>query len=224
MIKLVAFDWNGTLLSDTQTVVDACNHFIEALGGKPITLKTYREKFTVPVVDFYESVGLDKSEVLKNSRRNSAIFHKYYELKVSSLRTRANAKELLSFLNKRKIESIIFSNHVTSRIAEQLKRLKIDSYFSRVLANDEIDDALKGRNKKEKLEKFIKIKFLKPQEVLIVGDSSEEVEIAREIGSKAICITHGHSTTARLKAAQPDYLVNNLKEIIEVITNLKFEI
>ena len=123
MIKLVAFDWNGTLLSDAQTVTDACNHFIKALGGNPITLEIYRQKFTVPVIDFYESVGLDRQKVLKNSLKNSAIFHKYYELKVSNLRSRTGAREVLSWLSQNRIQAVIISNHVVDRINEQLNRL-----------------------------------------------------------------------------------------------------
>src|SRR3989344_8297952 len=118
MIKLVAFDWNGTLLSDAQTVADSCNHFIKALGGKPITLKFYRENFTVPVIDFYEIAGLNRQEVLKNSHLNSEIFHKFYELKVKRLRSRAGARKVLSWLVQNRIQAVIISNHIAERINE----------------------------------------------------------------------------------------------------------
>lgn len=219
MIKLVAFDWNGTLLSDTQTVVDACNQFIKALGGKPVTLQIYREKFIVPVIDFYESIGLNRETVLKNSQKNAQIFHEFYELRAIKLRTRANTKSTLAWLTKNKIKSVIFSNHVTHRIQEQIDRLNLSSYIEKVIANTQLDQALKGRNKKEKLEQFVKSKKLNFSQVLIVGDSSEEVEIAKELGSISVAITHGHYSTKRIKAAKPDYLINNLKEIIKIINN-----
>jgi len=220
MIKLVAFDWNGTLLSDAQTVVDSSNHFIKALGGKLINLKIYREKFLVPVVDFYESVGLDREKILKNSRLNSEIFHKFYELKVRRLRSRAGAREVLSWLSQNKIQTVIISNHVIERINEQLDRLGLLQYINKTIANDKLDDALKTKNKGEKLKAFIKGKNLKPKEVLVVGDSTEETEIAKEIGSTSVAITHGHYSTARLKAAKPDYLINNLKQVIKIVEKL----
>ena len=220
MIKLVAFDWNGTLLSDAQTVTDACNHFIKALGGNPITLEIYRQKFTVPVIDFYESVGLDRQKVLKNSLKNSAIFHKYYELKVSNLRSRTGARKVLTWLNQNQIQAVIISNHVVDRINEQLNRLYLLQYISKTIANNQLDEALKGKNKGDKLKAFIKSQNLKPQEVLVVGDSSEEIEIAKEIGSISIAITHGHYSTSRLKAAKPDYLINSLREIIKIVERI----
>lgn len=217
MIKLVAFDWNGTLFADTQTVVDAGNHFITAMGGKPITLATYRQKFIVPVADFYESVGLDRKTVLKNSQKNAEIFHKYYELKAWKLRTRANTHNLLEWLYNNKIKCIIISNHVIHRIEEQVERLKIDKFIATIIANVRLDDALKEKNKKEKLKNFVRSQKISSKEVLIVGDSTEEIEIAKELKSISVAITHGHCATSRLKAAKPDYLVNNLREIVDIV-------
>lgn len=220
MIKLVAFDWNGTLFADAQAVCDACNHFIAAMGGNPITLKIYREKFVVPVIDFYESIGLSREKVLKNAKKNAEIFHKYYELRASTIRSRANSKLLLQWLGQQKISSVIFSNHIVDRIQEQIERLSLSKHIDKVIANSQLDEALKGRNKQEKLAEFIKTKKLTPKEVLIVGDSSEEVEIAKNIGSVSIAITHGHYSTPRIKASKPDYLINDLKKVIKIITDL----
>ena len=220
MIKLVAFDWNGTLLSDTQTVVDSSNHFIKALGAKPITLKFYREYFTVPVIDFYEIAGLNRQEVLRNSRLNSEIFHKFYELKVKRLRSRAGARKVLTWLNQNQIQAVIISNHIVERINEQLDRLRLLPYISKTIANNQLDEALKSKNKGKKLKTFISSKKIKSHEVLVVGDSTEEIEIAKEFGSTSVAITHGHYSTTRLKATKPDYLINNLREVIGIIKDL----
>lgn len=220
MIKLVAFDWNGTLLADAQAVCDGCNHFISAMGGKPITLKIYREKFVVPVIDFYESIGLSREKVLKNAKMNAQIFHKYYELRASTIRSRANANTLLKWLSEQNISSVIFSNHIVRRIEEQLERLKIDKYIEKVIANNELDEALKGRNKGEKLINFTKSKNLNAKEVLIIGDSSEEIEIAKKFGSISVAITNSHYSTKRLKAAKPDYLIGDLGNVINIVRKI----
>ncbi|MBI4037837.1 HAD family hydrolase [Candidatus Curtissbacteria bacterium] len=220
MIKLVAFDWNGTLLADAQAVCDGCNHFISAMGVKPITLRIYREKFVVPVIDFYESIGLSRKKVLKNAKMNAQIFHKYYELRASTIRSRANTGTILKWLYQQNILTVIFSNHITRRIEEQLERLKIAKYIDGVIANNELDEALKGRNKGEKLISFAKTNDLNAKEILIVGDSSEEIEIAKEFGSISVAITHGHYSTKRLKAAKPDYLIGDLGNLINIIRNI----
>ena len=38
MIKLVVFDWNGTLLSDAVATTEADNHVLGLFGIKPLTM------------------------------------------------------------------------------------------------------------------------------------------------------------------------------------------
>ncbi|MBS3050704.1 MAG: hypothetical protein J4400_00960 [Candidatus Aenigmarchaeota archaeon] len=53
MIRLVAWDWNGTLLADTQACMDAGNHVIRAYGGVPLPRGRYAAEFDFPSVEFY---------------------------------------------------------------------------------------------------------------------------------------------------------------------------
>lgn len=220
MIKLVAFDWNGTLFADANTVNESANHFIQQLGGKPVNLSFYRKHFQIPVIDYYTKVGLDREHILKNSKTRSQIFHDHYEQKALKLRTRQNAKNLLAYLKEEKIESVILSNHTVKGINIQLKRLKIEHYFTKVLANNEIDSALKGLNKGARLVEYFKVEQIRAKNGLIIGDTAEETEIGKSLGMVTVSITHGHSTIGRLKAAKPDFLISDLKQVIPIIKSL----
>lgn len=48
MIKLVIFDWNGTILSDAAANLEAENRVLSLFNIEPITIKQYRERFEVP--------------------------------------------------------------------------------------------------------------------------------------------------------------------------------
>lgn len=221
MIKLVAFDWNGTLFADANTVNESANHFIRKLGGKPVSLSFYRKHFQIPVIDYYTKVGLDRDHILKNSKTRSQIFHDHYEQKALKLRTRQNAKTLLQFLKESSIESIILSNHTVKGINIQLKRLKIEHYFSKVLANDEVDSALKGLSKGDRLVEYFQEDQILAKNGLIIGDTAEETEIGKSLNMVTVSITHGHSTTSRLKAAKPDFIISDLKQVIPIIKSLR---
>ncbi len=58
MIKLVVFDWNGTIISDTNASVAGVGAVFSKLGLGKMTLKRHQETFDVPVVKFYEANGL----------------------------------------------------------------------------------------------------------------------------------------------------------------------
>ncbi len=224
MIKLVAFDWNGTLFADTIAIFEADNEVIKFLGVKPVTFKTFLDNFDVPVKRYYMALGAKEKDLLKKSAQIARIFHSYYMNRETKIRTRAHTRDLLKFLSKQKIDSIIISNHVTDRVNFQLERLKLKTYFKSVLARADKEEAFKERTKGFMLKAYMKKSGLKSSEVLVVGDNIEEVHLARELGTKVAAITHGNCSNARLKAAKPDYLINNLKEIIEIIKNLKFKI
>lgn len=220
MIKFVAFDWNGTLLADAVSCLAGDNAVFESFGYKTITLKQFRDNFDVPIINFYTNIGHDPEIFQANFQRNESLFHDVYEKRAAKCRTRANTRTLLSWLEKQKITSIIFSNHTQTGIAKQLKRLKIENFFEIVIANEAIGLAFHGRSKGEKLKNYIKGQKIKPNEVVIIGDTSEEVEIGQQLGSITVAITNGYHSTSRLKAAKPDYLIHDLKEVINIIQNL----
>lgn len=220
MIKLVAFDWNGTIFSDCRAVLDSVNEVLKFLNLKPVSLKIYQEHFDVPVTKTYLGLGISEEQIKNKAAEIVKTFHTNYEIRADKVRTRAYAKELLEWLSKNNIKSIIFSNHIDEPIKKQLKRLSIDKYFSDVLANSKRDSSLKGRNKQEKLRSYIQDNNLLRAETLVIGDTIEEIEIGKELGVITVAITHGLCSTIRLKAAKPDYLINSLKEIINIIKSI----
>ncbi len=217
MIKLVAFDWNGTLFADTIAIFESNSEAFKLLNLKPVSFNTFQKYFDVPVKKYFLSLGVSEKELNKKASQIASTFHAQYEPRAAGVRTRAFAKHLLQWLSKNNIEAVIFSNHVIGQIQKQLKRLKIEQYFSAILANTHIESALKGRSKKYKLESYIKDNHILASETLTIGDTVEEIEIGKELGCITVAITHGNCSTSRLKNAKPNYLINNLKEVINII-------
>ncbi len=217
MIKLVAFDWNGTLFADTKAIFESDNAAFKVINLKPVSFSTFQKYFDVPVKKYFLALGVPEEIIDKKAPQITQAFHSAYEPRVDKVRTRAYAKSLLKRLSENKVESVIFSNHILEQIKRQLKRLRIEKYFIDVIANSHIETVLNGRNKKEKLDNYIKEKNILPTEVLVIGDTLEEIDIAKELGCKSAAITQGNCSTQRLKAAQPDYLINSLKEVISLV-------
>ena len=220
MIKLVAFDWNGTLLADTAAVVEADNVVFEAFGAKPITIQQFRNTFDVPFLDYYVANGLDRNYFLKRQDKVSALFHEAYEARAAKARTRSGVRQALAWLKKHEVNQVVFSNHTMHGIALQLGRLGIQKYFEKVLARSDLVGAMEKRNKGAKLESFIEEHKYHKSEVLIVGDTIEEIDIARTLDIKSVAITGGYNSAIRLKAARPDFLIHNMVGLENIIKNL----
>jgi phosphoglycolate phosphatase len=218
MVKLVAFDWNGTIIADTQICLNIENIILKEYNKKPLTLKRYQEIFDVPITKMYRDLGFSKGIYLGKKEELAEAFHTRYEPLINNCRTRANTKQLLIWLHKNQIRSIILSNHTTVRINEQLKRLKLEKYFQEVLANDHKGIVYSERNKAHKLKLYMEENKLLPKEVLLIGDTIEEIEISQDVGGAiSVALTGGYCSTKRLKAAKPDFLINNLKRVVDII-------
>ena len=217
MVKLVTFDWNGTLLADTQACMDAGNHVIETFGGTPVPRKRYTEIFDFPAVDFYCAQGADREALL--APESPRVFHDFYEPRASKCRTRRGAREVLGWLNDKAIDSVVLSNHIQDAIITQLQRLGIEDYIAEVLANTELRDTQVGKNKIEKMIDYLSRTNHDPANAVIVGDSLEDVEIGKTLGMGTIAITDGYFSTSRLRASSPDHIIGNLAEMIHILEN-----
>lgn len=217
MIKLVAFDWNGTLLADTDIILKACNLNFKEYGLKPISKKVYRDTFSIPVLPFWLKHG-GKAEDLP---KQAVSFHKIYESLVNESKLRPGAKTLLDWLEKNRIKQMIYSNHVAPDIIKQLLRLNIFEYFDEILARPAGDHSqVHTRSKEQKLYDYIKRNRLKPKEILTIGDTEEEIQIGKKAGLYTVAITGGDNSTPRLKKHKPDFLIDNMLELKKIIQKL----
>lgn len=215
MIKLIAFDWNGTILSDTLPALRASNQTFKIYKLKPISLLKFQQTFKIPIKDFWYANGASKNiDFLKQS----LIYHSLYEKEEMKARTRSGVKELLDWLGKNHITRMIYSNHIAPNIIEQLIRLDIHQFFDEILGRPANDHShVHNRGKDEKLFEYVKKNKLKPKEVLTIGDTEEEIEIGKKAGYFTVGITGGFNTQARLKKHNPDYIIHNMKELIKIV-------
>ena len=86
----ILWDWNGTLLDDTEAALAALNLMIEKRGGRPMTMAFYRDNFAFPVRPFYDKIGIvahDEDEWNAIARE----YHDTYARQPKSLNARALA-------------------------------------------------------------------------------------------------------------------------------------
>lgn len=215
--KLVVFDWNGTVLADTLPCWRASNACLEFFGAAPITLPRYRETCHFPVIHFYHLNGVAVNTVLEKQQDANSVFYEHYVAQAQKARTRSGVRPLLSWLEGQGYARTILSNYVTGEIEKQLARLKLDQYFSHVCGNDHGGTVLQHTTKTQRLSDYMIKRGYRPENTWLIGDSTEEPEIAHKLGLKCISITGGYFSEKRLKAAKPHFLVHNMQDVIEIL-------
>ncbi len=217
MFKLVVFDWNGVILSDTKACFESDNYIISHYGGTPVDMKTYKDTIVIPAIDFYTLHGCDRKKLVSNTKKLGDLFRNYCKSRSAKCRTRSGSRHLLKFIKNSSMKAIILSNDTVKDLNSQLKRLGMEDYFESVLANTENDTSMKKQGKGQKLKKYLRKQNYKSSEIIIIGDSPEEAEIAQKQGLSSVLITGGYYSKKRLIAATPDFLISNLKEFIPIL-------
>jgi phosphoglycolate phosphatase len=220
MSKLIVFDWNGTILSDTVPSWKAANICLEYYGAKPISLAKYRETFHFPIIHFYKLNGCDVDDVLARREEAYTAFQSAYEKFAANARTRRGTRETLQWLKNHNIACIILSNYLTDKICADLKRLKIEHFFQEVSGHEDGTKILQSTSKMERLSDYMLKRNYKPADTIIIGDSMEEPDIARHLGLTSVGITDGYISERRLREARPDFIIRNLKELIGLLQNV----
>ncbi|MGE4314036.1 MAG: HAD family hydrolase [Pseudobdellovibrionaceae bacterium] len=219
MKNLIVFDWNGTLFDDTEATLHCTNEEFALMGADPITLERMQDTFSFPLVHFYERNGIDVADYLaraENAGRHFLTCHAKAALKCGLGK---GAADLLAWGKANHITMMVLSNHFEARLKEEMTRFGIEHYFKAVSANVDMATVTHKMNKEERLRFLLEEYGFAPEHAVIIGDSHEEPEIARRVGLTSISITGGVLSKERLYACEPDYVIETLEEVPEILQN-----
>ncbi len=217
MIKLFLWDFNGVIIADAKDCYEADLAIVLHFGGRHFSFKEWQRAIIIPSDAFYASMGCPLEELHKRGQEVGYVFDKIYEPRVKLCRTRKGLRETLLFLRSQKIGSVICSNHTVSGIEALLRRFKLITQFSAILANDSISTSMFKATKSERIKKHLAKLNLKPHEVMIVGDSPEEVKIGKHEGFITVGAMGGYYDDARIKLSKPDHYINRISELILIV-------
>ncbi|MES5485213.1 HAD hydrolase-like protein [Bradyrhizobium sp. INPA03-11B] len=217
MKPALVFDWNGTLLDDSYALLQTTNDMLTRFGHATIDINTFREHCDVPLSLLYRSLGMSHDEVAVVDRDGSALFHDTYEPLAGNADLREGARRVLELARREAASSIIVSNHIVAPLRSQLRRLGINEYINDVLAFESRTTQFKSMSKGERLRLYMEENDLKPASTFIIGDMPVETDIARNLGLISISITGGFVSESRLRAANPDYTINNHHELLPIL-------
>lgn len=191
--KFIVWDWNGTLQDDFTVSLAATNMNLQNLGKPEIEAGTYRECFDVPIDRLYRNLGLSEEEITHCLTSMQDNYFETYDKMVAHVDFRPGAREILDFTSAQSITHVILSNHLVEAIAKDLHRLQKRDAFHDILAwpNRETQFA---HPKGDLLAVFMKRHDFRSENGMIVGDTPEEVKIARAFGLVSVALSDGYNS------------------------------
>lgn len=192
--KQIIWDWNGTLWDDTWLCVEINNHMLARRGLPPITLETYRTKLCFPVTDYYCQLGFDYSVDPYNKLAEE--FIEEYHRRRFECDLHPEARELIHFFQTEKIPQSVLSAYEQEALLEATDYFELTPFFDDIIGLNDIY----ARGKVENGKQYIAGLDLNPQDVLFVGDTVHDFEVADAMGVRCALIANGHNSRKRLEA------------------------
>ncbi len=208
-ITHLIWDWNGTLLDDARACVNSVNRMLAARELPQLTVDQYRECFGFPVADFYRAIGF----VLENEDWDAMAeeFHTLF-LADSSMALHAQTRNVLTQLHNRGVVQWILSASQQSILDRMVQEYELVGYFRRVMGIHN----LYGDSKIAIGRAMIELMNVPRSQILLIGDSLHDYEVARDLDIGCVLIAHGHQSYNRLAAAGVPVL-QSLSEVPDLI-------
>lgn len=194
--KYIIWDWNGTILDDPQLNLEVVNTLLQRRGRRLIRdIAEYQEKFQFPIIKFYESLDFDLENEKFEDIAKEYVFEfdeRFYELEIFP-----DAESTIREFKFKGIEQIVLSQTEQRWLEKQVNFHGVDYLFTELLGARDI--YVKG--KVGIALEWITKNDIDTAQVLMVGDTLHDFEVAQNIGCDCILIARGHYSKERLLSA-----------------------
>lgn len=211
-IKLVIWDWNGTLLNDVDYSVEIINQVLLKHNLIKIDLELYRKIFTFPVKKYYENLGFDFS---KNSFEEIGMeFIDQYNKNVGNCQLQDGAIEILSKIKNSSIKQVVISAREHTSLLKDIHQFEISNYFNTISG---ISDNY-ASSKLHLFQEIIEIFGFENNEIVLIGDTIHDYEISQTLKIKFIYYSKGHQDQSHFVGKNNIIEIKELKEILDIIS------
>ena len=213
-IKLVIFDFDGTIADTREAIIAAKQETMKLLG-----LRIASDE------ECAATIGLSSQKAFQQSYPE--LSEEKIDLCVSTYRRLfeekklimppvlfANVKEVLEFLNEKGIVCTVATSRNGKSCREFLEQLGIAQYFSYVLC---AEDTKRLKPDPEPVIKTLEDLSCRPEETLVIGDMPMDIEMGKKAGVYSCGVTYGNSTREKLFAAGADYVIDDIEEFRKLL-------
>lgn len=191
-MKHIIWDFNGTLLNDTQLSLDVDNNVFEKLGIPCITLDDYRNNMTMPVHDFYPAVGVDYS--IHSYETIARLWLDEFNQKAVGVGLVSGALDAIRFFHGQGRSQSVLSASYEPSLRKQCEALGLTPYMADISGLEDESASKKTEIGRRQLREL----GLEGRDVVLIGDMLTDAHLAEDLGADCILVSWGHNDLKRL--------------------------
>jgi HAD superfamily hydrolase (TIGR01549 family) len=203
--RAVLFDWDGTLL-DSAEASFRCYRRLFAQDGIDFTRELFAQTYAPDWYRTYEGVGLPRARWKEADARWLEI----YSGEACTLVP--GAADALARLSEAGVAAALVTSGSRARVEREIASLGLTGRFEAVVCGE---DCEKKKPDPEALRTGMRRLGVPAGVCAYVGDSPEDVQMARAAGVYAAGVAGAFPNAAALRESRPDLLAADLRETVE---------
>ena len=234
-IRGVAFDLDGTLVDSAPGLTSAVDQALYALelpvagedrvitwigNGADVLMEralTWSRQERAFQRSAQGKPGVDHADIPQDEQLRvlRKLFNRFYEETVEEGSFLfPDVVDTLSALHANGMPLALVTNKPTPFVAPLLEALDIAKYFSVIVGGDDV------QNKKPHPDPLLLVASklgIKPEQMLFVGDSRNDIQAAKAAGCPSVGLTYGYNYGESIALSQPDVIYDRINELLPAL-------
>jgi len=206
-VRAVLFDWDGTLVDTAEASYRCYVRLFDELGV-PFDRETYARTYSPNWYLTFRALGVPEERWPMADERWLAHFA------AEPIALIDGARELLENLTARGVFTGIVTSGGRERVSRELQAHGLHAHVHECVFGCDVQQK---KPHPEALNLCLERLRIAPDDAVYVGDSPEDITMARAAGVFSIAIPGGYPNRDSLLAAEPDRICDELRAVVDII-------
>ena len=213
-IKLVIFDFDGTLADTKENIILTFQMTMKELGVEIKSRQECAATIGLTLEDafkvLYPGMAAEKYILLRDTYRR--IFKENRKILVPGLFP--EVMETLEELRRRGYLMSIASSRLSPSLQSFLEDMKIAHLFEYAVGGDNVEHP---KPAPDAVLQILRHYNLSAEEAFVVGDMPFDINMATNAGVKSCGVTWGNADAAQLKESGANYVIDKMSQLLEIL-------
>lgn len=212
MKKAILFDFDGTLANTAPGIVATLAETLRRMQ-KPIpTDEDARQTIGLPLRDALQRLGRltdDEADMARDTYTDL-----FMTIEVNNISLFPDVEQTLQQLVAKGLRMAIVTSRDKASLDVVLSRYGLTAYFEQTIT---CDDHLTPKPAPDMVNELLHRMQLQPTDVLVMGDTTYDIDMGNAAHADTIAITYGNHTRQQLDASHPTHIVDHFHDILTLV-------
>lgn len=212
MIKAILFDFDGTLVNSAPGIVKTMEQVFTEMNVEVPTVEAMRATIGLPLRLALKELGhLDDKRADDATELYRALFPVY---EVGYVTVFPDVTETLMSLKEKGIRMAVVTSRDTVSLKLIADRRELTPFFETYVTGA---DGFLPKPAPDMVLELLKRMKLKKDEVLVVGDTTFDIDMGNSAGCKTVAVTYGNHSRERLMDSNPTFVIDRFSKLADCL-------